>query len=81
MITIYTKYDKEPKKMSVLSNMYRNKPWVRPLVLLVVGAALGAGSVGYIAPAVLPILHEMLCNGQPGCSGVMPTVPPIPEKP
>jgi len=76
------KVNKRSRVISELSNLYRNKSWSRPLVLMVVGAALGAGGYAYLGPILLPLLHEGLCNGKPGCSMNMPNVPeiPLPEK-
>lgn len=67
--------------MSILTNWYKNKPWTRPIVLMVVGAALGAGGQAYLAPILLPLINEALCDGKPGCSMNMPNVPEIPQKP
>lgn len=78
-VVVYFEPNKKEPKMSILSNQYRNKPWVRPLVLMAVGAALGAGGYAYLSPLLLPILHEGLCDGKPGCSYNMPQVPEIPQ--
>jgi hypothetical protein len=66
--------------VSILTNLYRNRPYMRVIILLATGAILGAGGYGYLAPIVLPIVHEGLCNGNPNCSK-MPEIPEIPEKP
>lgn len=67
--------------MSWLTNNYKNKPFVRPFVLLALGAALGAGGQAYLSPVLLPLIHEMLCGGKEGCSMNMPNVPELPQKP
>lgn len=65
--------------MSVFSNMYRNKPWFRTVVLMATGVAIGATSYPFLAPIVLPLFDQAVCNGAPGCSGK--DIPPIPEIP
>lgn len=65
--------------MSVFSNMYRNKPWFRTVVLMATGVAIGATSYPFLAPIVLPLFDQAVCNGAPGCSGK--EIPPIPEIP
>lgn len=66
--------------MSIFSNTYRNKPWFRNVVLIVVGAGIGASAYPFLAPIVLPLFDAAVCDGAPGCArSPIPEIPEIPK--
>lgn len=67
--------------MSILTNQFRNKPWFRYLLLVAVGAGVGASSYPILAPVVMKMVDAALCDGAPGCSNKeLPPVIELPKK-
>ena len=68
--------------MSILSNNYKSKPWLRPFILGVVVAGLTAAGASWVAPLAVPLIHEALCGDRVDCSISIPkpTEIPIPSK-
>ena len=67
--------------MSILSKLYPKSRITQIVLATALAAALGAGGVGYLAPAVLPFLHQLMCQGDSACLGEKPIPVPIPQKP